>query len=77
MSTNLDQPMQGKGILTARGFTDGNRFGSRHTDDFRTYPKNGISYYIVYLNHTYNLTHFDQKSRVFSLFFTFLPSPIF
>ena len=52
---NLDQPMQGKGILTTRGFTDGNGSVSRYSYNFRTYPKNGVSYDIVYLNHTYNL----------------------
>ena len=55
MSTNLDQPMQGKGVLATRSFTYGNGFGSRYAYNFGTYPKNGISYYIVYLNHTYNL----------------------
>jgi hypothetical protein len=55
MSTDLDQPVQGKGVLTARSFTYGNGFGSRYLNHSRTCPENGISYYIVYLNHTYNI----------------------
>ena len=63
MSTNLDQPMQGKGILTARGFTYGNGFGSRYAYNFGTYPKDGVSYYIVYLNHTNNIPKKTQKVK--------------
>ena len=55
MRTNLNQPMQGEGVLTARSFTDGNGFGSRYAYNFGTCPKDGISYYIVYLNHTNNI----------------------
>ncbi len=70
MSTNLDQPMQGKGILTARGFTDGNGFGSRYAYNFGTYPKDGISYYIVYLNHTNNIPQKTPKiKKNFQLFY--------
>ena len=63
MSTNLDQPMQGKGILTARGFTYGNGFGSRYAYNFGTYPKYGISYYIVYLNHANNIPQKTPKIK--------------
>ncbi len=66
---NLDQPMQGKCILTAGGFTDGNGFGSRYADDFGTYPKNGVSYYIVNLNHTYNIAQEARKVNNFFHFF--------
>ena len=55
MSTDLDQPMQGEGVLTARSFTDCNGFGSRYLNHSRTCPEDGISYYIVYLNHTNNI----------------------
>ena len=71
MSTNLDQPMQGKGILTARGFTDGNGFGSRYAYNFGTYPKDGVSYYIVYFNHTNNITKESEKVKFFFTFFNF------
>ena len=70
MSTNLDQPMQGKGILTARGFTDGNGFGSRYAYNFGTYPKDGVSYYVIYLNHTYNIAEESEKvKKNFRLFY--------
>lgn len=63
MSTDLDQPMQGEGVLTARSFTNCNGFGSRYLDHTGTCPKDGVSYYVVYLNHTYNIPPKTQKVK--------------
>ena len=63
MISNLEQPMQGESIWTACNLIDGMGFGSRDLIDFATCPKDRVSYYIVYLNHTNNLNHKSPKRK--------------